>query len=200
MRWCFLLAWAGATTWTFETEFDRPPAGFEFATTKKTPPGRWVVKKDGDNGVLAQLDTDSSESRFAMAIVKGPSYKDLVLSVRAKPISGEVDQAAGLVWRYQDPDNYYVVRSNILERNVRLFRVFNGNRIKFAGKEEIKMKAGEWHELKVEHRGDAIKVFLNGTPLFEAEDRTFRGAGKIGVWTKADSITWFDDLCVEEIK
>jgi len=189
------------TTWSFESdEVDKPPAGFEFATTAKTPAGKWIVRKDGENKALAQTDTDKTDRRFAMAVVKDSSFKDLKLSVRAKPVSGEVDQAAGLVWRYKDPDNYYLARSNVLESNVRLYRVVNGNRTKFAGKDEVKLKAGEWHTLRVEHKGTAIKVYLGDEKLFEADDKTFPDAGKIGVWTKADSVTLFDDLAVEEMK
>jgi len=189
------------TTWSFESdEVDKPPAGFEFAAMANMPAGKWVVRKDGGAQVLAQTDADKTSGRFALAVVKDSSFKDLKLSVRAKPISGEVDQAAGLVWRYKDPANYYLVRSNVLESNVRLYRVVNGNRIKFAGKEEVKLKAGEWHTLRVEHKGTAIQVFLNDGKLFEAEDKTFPDAGKIGLWTKADSVTWFDDLAADELK
>ena len=202
MRWIFfLLLAAGPASWDFEKdEIDKPPGGFEFATTAKTPAGNWVVTKDGDGRVLSQLDADKTNGRFALALVKESSFKDLRLSVRARPVSGEVDQAAGLVWRYQDPENYYLVRSNVLESNVRLYRVVKGNRTKFAGKDEVKIKLGEWHLIRIEHRGTAIKVYLNGEMLFEAEDKTFPAGGKIGVWTKADSVTSFDDLTVEELK
>jgi len=189
------------TTWSFESDdVGKPPAGFEFATTAKTPAGAWTVRKDGDNKALAQTDTNKADRRFAMALVKGSSFKDLRLSVRAKPVSGEVDQAAGLVWRCKDEDNYYLVRSNVLESNVRLYRVVNGNRTQFAGKDEVKLKAGEWQTLRVEHKGTAIKVSLGDEKLFEADDKTFPDAGKIGVWTKADSVTLFDDLAVDEMK
>src|SRR6267142_1833863 len=125
------------TTWDFEKDdVDKPPAGFEFATTAKTPAGKWIVRKDGENKVLAQADTDKTGRRFALALVKDSSFKDLKLSVRGKPVSGEVDQAVGLVWRCQDADNYYVARSNALESNVRLYRVIKGNRTQFAGKDE----------------------------------------------------------------
>lgn len=193
----YTLLFLGIVTWNFDKdEADKEPAGFEFATTAKTPAGKWrVVDK-----ALAQLDTDKTDKRYALAVVKDSSYKDVRLCVHAKPISGEVDQAAGLVWRYKDADNYYVARSNVLEKNVRLYKVVNGNRTKFAGKEEVKLKAGEWHTLQVEHRGTSIAVYLNDDKLFEAEDKTFPDAGKVGVWTKADSVTWFDDLTAEELK
>lgn len=202
MKWTmmFLLVAADAT-WDFEKdEIDKPPAGFELAVTGKAPPGKWVVRKEGEGKALAQVDTDKTNGRFALAVVKDSAFKDLVLSVRGKPISGEVDQVVGLVWRYQDADNYYVARSNVLESNVRLYRVVNGKRIQFAGKDEVKLKAGEWHTLAIDHKGAAIRVSLNGEKLFEAEDKTFVDAGKIGLWTKADSVTLFDDLTVREMK
>lgn len=202
MRWMLLMGVLGApSTWTFEKdELDKEPAGFEFAATADTPAGKWRVVKDGENRVLAQLDAQQVNKRFATAVVKDSSFKDLRLSVRGKPISGKDDQAVGLVWRYQDAQNYYVARSNVLEENVRLYRVVNGNRIKFAGKEEVKVKAGEWHSLRVEQRGRAIAVFLGDEKLFDATDETFDKAGKVGLWIKADSVTHFDDLSAEELK
>ena len=201
MRGLVVLSLVMATTWDFEKdEADKSPAGFEFATTAKTPAGNWIVRKEGENKVLVQTDTDKTKSRYALALVKDSSFRDVKLSVRAKPVSGEVDQAAGLVWRCKDADNYYLARSNALESNVRLYRVINGNRTQFAGKEEVKLKKDEWHTLSVEHKGTAIVVLLNGERLFEAEDKAIPGAGKIGLWTKADSVTCFDDLRADELK
>lgn len=199
----FLILWVtvGGTTWSFEKdEVGKEPGEFEFATTRNTPAGRWLVQDDGGNRVLTQLDKDPTAGRFALAIVKDSSYRDVRLSVRGKPISGTVDQTVGLVWRYRDADNYYVARSNVLEKNVRLYRIVNGNRIKFAGKEEVDLKAGEWHTLKIEHQGADIRVYLNDRMLFESRDKTFADAGKVGVWTKADSVSDFDDVTVEELK
>jgi hypothetical protein len=196
------LAALSATSWNFETDdVDKEPAGFEFATTAKTPAGKWAVLKDGEkNKVLAQLDGDKTRLRFALALAKEVTLKDLKLSVRARPVSGEVDQAAGLVWRCKDADNYYMARSNVLESNVRLYRIVNGNRTQLGSKEEVKILAGEWHALRVEHKGEAIKVYLNDALLIEAADKTFPDAGRIGLWTKADSVTWFDDLAADELK
>ncbi len=201
MRWLLLLGLPLLAPWSFESdEVDKPPAGFDFATTAKAPAGKWVVINDGGNKVLAQLDKDTTDRRYAMAVAKEQKFTNVRLSVRGKPVSGEVDQAVGLVWRWQDADNYYVARSNVLEGNVRLYRVVKGNRIKFAGKEELKIKAGEWHTLRVEHRGPAIKVFLGDDKVIESEDRTFVDAGRVGVWIKSDSVTHFDDLTAEEMK
>ena len=192
---------AEARTWSFsKDDVGKPPNGFEFTTTRETPPGRWEVIEDEGKPVLAQLDEDSTDGRFAMAVASDASYRDLRLSVRGKPVRGERDQAVGLVWRYKDADNYYVVRLNPLEANVRLYRVVNGNRIKFAGKEKVDLAAGTWYVLSIEHRGEHIVVSLDGKGLFEADDRTIAEAGSVGVWVKADSVSYFSDLSVEELK
>src|SRR6185436_1649708 len=115
MRWILAAVIAASTTWSFESdEPGREPAGFTFAVSRRGMPGRWVVQQDGAGRVLAQLDADKTGSRFAMAVAKDASFRDVGLSVRAKPVAGTVDQAAGLVWRWQDADNYYLARANAL--------------------------------------------------------------------------------------
>jgi hypothetical protein len=186
--------------WTFDDGVvGEPPAGFDFVTTLGAPAGRWVIQQDGERTVLAQLDADRTDRRFAMAVARDVTFTDVRLSVRGKPVSGEIDQAVGLVWRWQDKNNYYLTRSNVLERNVRLYRVVNGNRIKFAGVENVELTTGEWHRLRVEHVGARIRVFVEDRELFAAEDRTFAGAGRVGLWIKADAVTWFDDLVAEPL-
>jgi 3-keto-disaccharide hydrolase len=198
----WLLALTSATEWSFEKDsLGQQPSGFEFLTTAKAPAGKWEVKVDGDNRVLAQLDADTSaRARFTMAIAKDSSFKDLTLSVRGKPVAGKVDQSVGLVWRLKDVDNYYLVRTNALEQNVVLYRVVGGKRRELGGKDYAALKAGEWQTIKVEQKGSAIKVFLGQEKIIEAEDTTFPDAGRVGVWVKADSVTYFDDLTVEEHK
>jgi hypothetical protein len=183
---------------------DRPPNGFEFGYTAGVgKPGKWVVQADGENKVLAQADPDSTRSRFPVAVLSDIAAADVDLSVRFKPISGRVDQAAGLVWRYQNQDNYYIVRANALEDNVVLYKVENGKRtdlpLKGAGRtygKKADVAAAQWSTLRVTATGPRFEVFLNGTKLYEVEDSTFTQGGKVGVWTKADSVTQFDDLTV----
>ena len=190
----------GPTVWSFDAdEVGKAPAGFEFAVTAKKQPGKWVIVKDGDNHVLAQVDRDKTARRFAMALVKHSSYKDLKISVRAKPVAGEVEMVAGLVWRYKDADNYYVARWNT--DSVRVDRVVRGERHLMTPREiKITLAPQNWHTLTVEHRGEDIKVFVGGKRIFEGKDRTYTEAGRIGVWVKADSLTYFDDLTAEELK
>src|SRR5688572_9397312 len=137
MRLAVLIALAAAVMAYAETRkvdfnqdaMDQPPKGFEFGYTAGVgKPGKWIVQADGTNKVLAQTDPDSTRSRFPVAVMSDVTAADVDLSVRFKPISGRVDQAAGLVWRYQNQDNYYIVRANALEDNVVLYKVEGGKR------------------------------------------------------------------------
>ena len=182
----------------------QPPKGFEFGHTAKVgAPGKWVVQAEGTNKYLAQVDADNTRSRFPVAVVSDVTAADVDLSVRFKPVSGRVDQAAGLVWRFQNEDNYYIVRANALENNVVLYKVAKGKRtdlpVKGEGRtygKKAQVPSGQWSTLRVVAAGPRFEVHFNGSKLYEVEDSTFGRAGKIGVWTKADSVTQFDDLTV----
>jgi len=145
--------------------------------------------------IVAQTSTDTTDYRFPLLIADEGSFKDLGLSVRFKAVSGEVDRAGGLVFRLKDANNYYIVRANALEDNYRLYHVVAGNRRQFAGA-NFKVTSGEWHELHVECVKNKIICYYDGVRKIEATDDTFKDAGKIGLWTKADSVTYFDDLKV----
>jgi hypothetical protein len=185
-------------------EIGQPPKGFEFGHTAKTgAPGRWVVQAEGSNKVLVQTDPDSTRARFPLAVLKDVRVADTDLSVRFKPVSGRVDQAAGLVWRFLNEDNYYVVRANALENNVVLYKVEKGKRTDLPVKGEgrtygkpAKVPSGQWSTLRIVANGVRFEVYFNGSKLFDVEDATFTQAGSVGVWTKADSVTQFDDLTV----
>src|SRR3954467_2968227 len=187
-------------SWDFRTDkVDDPPAGFSFGKTGQGRTGKWVVREDAGKRVLAQIDTDDTDYRFPVAVADEPVVKDLRLEVSCKPVSGKTDQACGLVFRYQDENNYYVTRANALENNVRLYHVVGGRRREFAGWNG--MVAGQtWHTLAVEARGDRFRVFFDGKSIIEATDDTFKNAGKVGVWTKADSVTWFGGLSVKRLQ
>jgi hypothetical protein len=194
---------AASRTWTFQDEKDdrrdAPPAGFSFALTGDGRPGRWLVLEtpgaSAGARVLAQLDQDETDYRFPLAIVPAVDLKDLRLAVKCKPVDGKVDQACGLVLRYQDENRYYVARLNALENNVRLYHVWDGRRIQFAGWNG-KVTKNAWHELSVAAQGDRFEVLFDGRKVIEASDRTITSAGKVGVWTKSDSVAYFDDLTV----
>jgi hypothetical protein len=182
----------------------QPPKGFVFGHTAKVgAPGTWVVQAEGTNQYLAQTNADSTNSRFPVAVVSDISTVDVDVSVRFRPVSGRVDRAAGLVWRYQDENNYYVVRANALEDNVVLYKVERGRRtdlpLKGAGRtygKAAEVPASQWSTLRVVATGPRFEVSLNGVRLYQVEDATFAAAGRVGVWTKADSVTHFDDLTV----
>lgn len=189
-----------ARSWSFQDDqADAPPAGFSFGRTGNGKPGKWVVRVDptapaGDH-VLAQIDADGTDYRFPVAVADAPVLKDLRLEVRCKPVSGKTDQACGLVFRYQDENNYYVARANALEDNVCLYHVVKGRRRRIGGWNG-KVPGGVWHTLAVEARGDKLKVIWEGKQVIDVADDTFRQVGKVGLWTKADSVTYFDALSV----
>ncbi len=192
---------AGVHTWSFDdVAADVPPPGFSFGRTGGGKTGRWSVHADsgapsGAN-VLAQLDSDDTDYRFPIAVANSPLLEDGRLSVRCKPVSGRVDQACGLVFRYRDADNYYVTRANALENNVRLYHVVKGERRQFAGWNGP-VSTGHWHSLRVDTKGDHFEVYWENKKVIDAHDATSSEPGKVGVWTKADSVTYFDDLRVE---
>jgi hypothetical protein len=153
--------------------------------------------------VLAQINADPVSYRFPLCVYDGFIAKDVDVSVKFKPVSGQEDQAAGIVWRYQDPDNYYIVRANANENNVVLYKVEKGRRtdLPLVGKgrtygAKAPIPSGEWGTLRVVATGSRFEVYSNGVKLFEVEDTTFPVAGKVGLWTKADSVTLFDDLTI----
>ena len=182
----------------------QPPQGFVFGHTAAVGrSGHWVVASDAGNHVLAQTDADSTRARFALAVLPNVAATDVDLSVRIRPISGMVDQAGGLVWRYQDQDNYYLVRANALEDNVVLYKVEGGKRTDLPLRDEgrtygkkVDVPAGTWSLLRVVAAGHVFEVYFNGAKLYEVEDATFAQPGAVGLWTKADSVTHFDDLTV----
>ncbi len=185
-----------------DNKVDEVPMGFQSALTGKGEQGRWVVKKiehapSADN-VVVQTKLDDTDNRFPLLILDGVSYKDFAAFVKFRAISGKTDQAGGLVFRYKDNNNYYVIRANALENNVRLYSVINGSRRQIAGK-NIKVPSNEWHLLKVVCKADKIQCFFNNTRVFEVSDDTF-DSGSVGLWTKADSYTYFDDLVMQEMK
>ncbi len=193
----------GARIWTLDVDKPgSPPDGFSFGRTGEGREGAWMVRAEpgapSGGNVLAQTDADSTDNRFPVAYANEPNLKDLELSVRCKPVSGKVDQACGLVFRLKDANNYYVTRANALENNVRLYFVKDGRRqqiASFSGK----VTAGAWHEYRVVARGDHFEVYWDGAKVIDQHDKTFGDAGKVGLWTKADSVTYFDDLSVKPL-
>ncbi len=195
--------------WNFDQ--DKPhelPSGWLSEHTGQGAKGNWEVVADPSApslpNVLAQLSDDATNYRFPLAIVERTNYQDLVLSVRFRAISGTRDQGAGLVWRFRDANNYYIVRANALENNVVLYKMQEGKRISLAPKGtpektygvKTRVPGDSWNKLGIQVKGSLFTIFLNDERLFEVEDHTFAETGKIGLWTKADSVIYFDDLTV----
>ena len=185
-----------------------PPEGWTVAMTHEGGAPKWEVRSDDSApskpNVLAQTSTDRTAGRFPLAIWDRISLKDGTVTVKFKAVSGTVDQGAGLVWRYKDANNYYIVRANALEDNVVLYRVQNGERVSLAPKGAVsnaygvkhKVPKQTWATLSVSFQGNLFTVSLDGERLFDVEDSTFSTAGKTGLWTKADSVIYFDDFQV----
>lgn len=195
---CAAVLAAQSTKLDFETDAPgSPPKGFSFASTGQGKPGAWIVKKDdGVHGnVLVQNDADATDYRFPLAIYNDVSAKDVSLTVQFKALSGRVDQGAGLVWRYRDQNNYYVTRCNALEDNCTIYHVVNGRRMAFLN-QKVKVASNTWHTLGVEATGDRFVVTYDGKQVLDARDSTFADAGKVGLWTKADSLIAFDDFAI----
>ena len=190
----------GPRTFTFDGDaIGAAPAGFEFARTGSGAEGKWIVEADKDkpaNHVLTQSSADSTDNRFPLAVVKDGTYKDVRLSVRARPISGNVDQGFGLVWRYRDANNYYITRCNALEDNCTIYHVVKGSRQSFQNK-SVKVARNTWRTLKLEASGNHFLVTYDGQKVLDVTDDTFKEGGKVGLWTKADSVIQFDDLMIE---
>ena len=194
---------AAAQTLDFsDAALGQPPARFSFARTGSGPQGRWEIGRDDSAAggrALAQLSADSTDYRFPLAIYEAVDAADVEISARFKPVSGKVDRAGGVVLRYQNPDNYYVARANALEGNVRFYRVLRGKREQLAGA-DTKITTAQWHTLALRAEGDRFAVSLDGRALTTTKDGTFGGAGKVGLWTKADSVTHFDKIEIKILR
>jgi hypothetical protein len=194
---------AGAQTITFgDTPMGQLPNEFETGLTGGGPPPRWEVVADPtarEGKALAQLSADPTDLRFPLALARAPAPADVEVSTRFKPVSGKEDQAGGLVVRLQDAENYYVTRANALEDNVRFYRVVNGRRQQLASA-SVKVAPGEWHSLTLRAEGNRFTVSFDGKQLITHADPTFKAPGKVGLWTKADSVTRFESLTIKSLR
>jgi hypothetical protein len=130
---------------------------------------------------------------FPICIYESANLKDGLVEVQFKPIAGKEDQAGGVIWRCKDANNYYIARANALEDNVTIYHTINGKRVAFKNV-NTKVTSGVWHSLRVDFKGNQFTVTFDGNKVIEATDESFANAGKVGVWTKADSVTAFDNF------
>jgi len=177
---------------------------FDDATPGAAPPGwtatktgkgeaKWTIEKDDTAPSKPNVLKQSGEATYPVCIKDDTSLKDGFVEVKFKPISGKEDQAGGVVWRAKDSDNYYIARANALEDNVTIYHTVKGKRTE-KKRTSMKVASGEWHTLRVDFSGNHFTVTFDGKKAIEWDDETFTDAGMVGVWTKADSVTLFDDF------
>jgi hypothetical protein len=191
-----------ARTFTFSKgDASKLPRGWKADHTGKGQGSVWKVVADdtapSKTGYALAQTVEGPAAFFNLCVVEGTRYADLEISVSFKAVKGKEDQGGGVVWRYRDANNYYVARMNPLEDNFRVYKVVGGRRTQLATtRDDIKVPVGTWHSIKVTMKGAEIKCFLDGKKRLEAKDATFKEAGKVGLWSKADAQTRFDELTV----
>lgn len=175
------------------------PPGFRIAMTGGGLPPRWVVRADATapagRNILAQTAADRTEYRYPHAVLEAVNARDVDVSVRFRNVSGSVDRAAGIIARWRDANNYYVLRANAAERNVYLYVVDGGRRRAVMGR-NVAVSGDRWHSLRLIAIDDGFVAMFDDQRVFEARDTTFPTAGAVGLWTKADSVTHFDDFAI----
>jgi len=187
-----------------DTPIGSAPKGWTITMTGRGHP-QWTVEKDDTAPSRTNVLKQSGKATYPLALKDGTTIKDGFIAVKFKAIAGSEDRAAGLVWRAVDGDNYYVLRANALEDNVVLYKTVRGVRspLDIVGRKggygvNVPVLPGQWHTLRVEFAGTRFNAIYNGKALFAVDDATFSDAGYIGLWTKADSVTVFDDLSYGE--
>jgi hypothetical protein len=177
------------------------PPGFTFARTGQGGEGEWTVTADptaAGGRAIEQVSAERTDYRFPLAIHDSLSAANLNVEIRFKAVAGKVDQAGGIAVRLMDADNYYVVRANALEDNVRFYRVVRGQREQLGGA-NLKVTPNEWHSLALRAEGGQFTISYDGKQLYAVSDKTFAEAGGVALWTKADSVTRFDRLTITRL-
>jgi len=181
------------TTIDFDkTAVGQLPDGWVGGVTGQGSP-KWSVEADVMAPSQPNVLKQSGNGTYPWCVKKDVSLKDGYVEVKFKPVTGSEDQAGGILWRWQDGDNYYITRANALEDNVTIYHTVNGHRRAFKNV-NIKVTPNQWHALRVDFSGNQFKVTFDGKVAIEATDDTFKESGAVGVWTKADSVTLFDDF------
>ena len=188
-----LVAAAPTETVNFDkAEAGKPPSGWT-ATQTGTGQARWAVVQDDTAPSKPNVLKQSGQATYPVCLKADSSLKDGFVEVKFKAISGKEDQAGGVVWRARDANNYYVARANALENNVTIYHTINGRRTE-KKRASVKVASNQWHTLRVDFQANHFGVSFNGQKALEWDDETFKDAGNVGVWTKADSVTEFDDF------
>jgi len=188
-----LLSAGAAETVDFDkAEAGKPPSGWT-ATQTGSGQAKWEVTPDATAPSKPNVLKQSAQATYPICLKDDTNLKDGFVEVKFKAVSGKEDQAAGLVWRAKDANNYYVARANALENNVTIYHTIDGRRTE---KKRVRMTvaANQWHTLRVDFQGSHFTVTFNGQRALDWDDETFKDGGKLGLWTKADSVTAFDDF------
>ena len=184
---------AGAETVNFDDmKAAVPPPGWT-ATQTGSGTAKWSVDKDASAPSKPNVLKQTGQATFPVCFKNDTNIKDGFVEVKFKPIAGKEDQAGGIIWRVQDADNYYIARANALENNVTIYHTIRGKRTE-KKRTNVKVASGGWHTLRVDFIGNRFTVTFDRRKAIEWDDDTFKNAGKVGVWTKADSVTLFDDF------
>jgi hypothetical protein len=186
-----------ATTLTFDQEKPgTPPARFMFAAMRQPGAGSWIVRRQGTRGHLAH-DADPAATGYALAVFSGSSLRDLALSVRLRLSGGR--RTGGLIWHYQDEQNYYASVLDLQRGELTMYRVASGNRVQLEFEDDLELDLEAWHTMKVVHTGNSTRVSLGGIRVFEDEHRgqdRARG-GRVGLVAAGDAEVWYDDLRID---
>ncbi|RTZ44700.1 hypothetical protein EKL30_09075 [Candidimonas sp. SYP-B2681] len=182
--------YAAAATVTFDADsVGQPPSDWTCGATGKGKP-HWSIEPDASAPSGAKVLKQSGSATYPWCVNNAVTMADGAVEVKFKALAGKQDQAGGVVWRWKDGDNYYVARANALEGNVSLYYTINGSRKTLAYK-DAPVAPHQWHTLRVVFSGTTIQVLLDGKKYIELQDNHIAGAGHVGVWTKADSVTLF---------
>ncbi len=169
-----------------------PPPGWT-ATQTGSGTAKWSVEKDASAPSQPNVLKQSGQATFPVGIKNDTNIKDGFVGVKFKPVAGKEDQAGGVIWRAKDSDNYYIARANALEGNVTIYHTIKGKRTE-KKRTNMKVTSNQWHTLRVDFQDNRFTVAFDGKKAIEWNDETFKDAGKVGVWTKADSVTEFDNF------
>ncbi len=185
-------------SWNFDQDQpDSLPAGFRVGTLfDGRPAGEWKVvattKAKSPSHVLAQLQSKGAEHAYKLVLIDGTESSDVEVAMSFFAVDGKADMGGGIVWRAADDRHYYLARANPLEQNVRMYRVVNGVRHLLQNSDHT-IEVGKWHRLHVVAKGCRLQVYYDQHPVFDLCDDTFK-EGRIGLWTKSDAVTYFDEL------
>ena len=183
-------------SWNFDDmPAGRAPQGFTVTDGQPAQAGAWLVQREGSDTFLSHAA--QTRNAIDVAVASAVSLGNVSLTARIR--FPETAQTAGIAWRYRDPGNYYSVALDLRAQNIRIYRVFGGNRTRLEDEDDLEVDPLTWHTLKVEDDGNRMRVWLDGVPVVDTRDRSLHEPGAVGVWTNGDATVWFDSLQAEPL-